>query len=205
MPLSCIDLKLLGSFNEFLSECKVPFILVCTGLEGQWLIDIKKFVAASGQGCHQVIGAPEVPYALVALDAANNIASYISFSASEEIPRSGELCSKYTPMRAVALEFSCTGKEYSKRGLSKLLRLVIITYAIRHGYEAVVSSANNVSAYILGKYFGFEVEDATAFMRENCAFEFDPLVNARLLLDEDHLETYYRTYKSMTNCDLVAL
>ena len=208
MSLSCIEPDLLGSFNEFLSGCDLPFTLVCVGLEGQWLTDLKEFVAVPrppGQKCHQVFGVPDVPYALVALDKGDNtIASYLSFSASDGSPGPEKWCSKYLPMRAISLEFSCTGKDYYRRGLSKLLRLVTIGYAIKHGYEEVVSSTNEISGHILSKYFGFEIADTTNFMRENCAFKFSLEVNARLLLDQSHLEKYHQTYRSMTDCQLVS-
>ena len=203
MSLSCIDKKLLGSFNVFLSNCELPFILICVALEKKWLSDLEKF-ASNQKECHLVGGEPEVPYALVAIDQKSKmIASYISFSESSK--GSGKWCEEHDPLRALALKFSCTGSSYRKLGLSKLLRLVIIAYAIHQGYEEVVSSVNEVSGHILSKYFGFELRDGTELMRENCAFNFELDINTRLVLHKDNLDEYYRTYKAMKNCKLYNL
>jgi hypothetical protein len=200
MSLSCINPQILGEFNGYLSKCDSPFVLICVGLEGRWLVDLKEF-ASSQEDCHSVFGAPEVPYGLVALDKDTKaIAAYISFNISSPDQGPGKWCEEHAPLLALAIEFSCTGKSYRKLGLSKLLRLVIITYAIHGGYEEVVSSTNKVSGHILKKYFGFELADSTELIRENCAFKFELNLNARLILDKKHLEKHYQTYERMTKC-----
>ena len=200
--LACVDPDLVVSFNEFLDECKSPYTLVCVAIEGEWFATLQKFAADQGN-CHEVYGAPGVPYALVALDETQNIASYLSFSTSESGAMEGAWCENFDPLKALALEFSCTGKTHLGRGLSKLLRLVIISYALDQGYEEVVSSTNEASGHILSKYFGFELKESSALMRENCAFGFSLQVNARLILDEEHLGQYRKTYDSLKQCNLV--
>ena len=203
MSLSCINMSVLGSFNEFLKECDLPFILICVGMDEQWLIDLKKFTALADE-CVDAVGVPEVPYGLVAIDRdTKEIAAYISFSISSQGRGPGKLCEEYNPLRAIALECSCTGNEYRKRGLFKLLSLVIISYAIQEKYEEVVASTNKTSAHILSTYFGFELADGVELMRENCAFHFNLDINARLVLHESSLQVYHHTRQSMVDCKLV--
>jgi hypothetical protein len=179
---------IIARFNKFLCHYETSFILECVNMSGEDFKNISEFTQV--EKCHSILLEDlEVPYAIVVYEkVTKNIASYISFSF---IKGKGDY-------KSVIFEFSCTGEKYKRRGLSKLIRLLIITFAIEEGYTSVLSCVNKQSASLLGKYFGFEIRLEDSFEKE--VFITDGLlINARLILEDKNLRKYKETYKKLSS------
>lgn len=99
------------------------------------------------------------------------------------------------------MQFSCTDKKYESRGLSTLLTLFIITYAIDNMYTDVLCVANKQFSKLLKSKFGFEI-NPDVFEEEVLDNPENLLINTRLILNSK-LDTYKDTYIKLSTCSII--
>lgn len=186
------DQNMVTSFNTYLSRCKTPFKLLCVSLEdAEWVDKISSF-AAQNKLCHRI--QQQDYLAIVAVDInTEEMASYISFTSV-----TGSY--KETDINAIVFELSCTIPKYERKGLSVLLRLLVISYAIKMGFKSVISMTNEMSGPLLQNKFGFEVlPDDACFLPELMVTD-GLIINARLILEDKYLDKYKILYKELSQC-----
>lgn len=218
--------NIVDEFNAVLDRCETAFNVRCVEVEGDWCDKILAFAGKNKEmktkegvesWCHAGACAPSIKYAVVALEKdTGEIAAYVSFNeidkevAEQEIFDAAVVKEDWSVLddidgdvhvKAIVLEFSCTGTDYMKRGLSILLRLLIITFAIRQGYYSVISSTNTKSGQLLESKFGFQLlGEKRVFIPETLASGV--LINARLILRDENLGIYKKTYEHLSKCTI---
>jgi hypothetical protein len=208
-------MSIVYNFNSFLSKCKSSFRLVVIEMDEEWVKKLSSFSKDSGD-CHPV-GKDDIKHAVVALEKeSDEIASYVSFSVltgslskmddmksfvKDYIETHGDVY-----INSIILQFSCTHPKYRRRGLSILLRLLIIAFAIKDGYDSVLSATNENSGVLLRDKFGFEVKEEDDMDYLNSYFipelylSNGILINAKLVLKSQYLEKYWNIYSKLENC-----
>ena len=125
------DVYIIKTFNEFLNKCHTAFNLSCIYIPTHWDM-ISGFIKKNAIHCHDVSQDSAGTFAILASE--KDIVSYISFDTNIGVN---------TGKKHLVMQFSCTDKKYERRGLSTLLTLFIITYAIENKYTDVLSVSNN--------------------------------------------------------------
>jgi hypothetical protein len=191
-PRNRCDQDIVSTFNSFLDRCKTSFNVICVSmLDIEWADKIAIF-ASQNKLCHTV--QQEDFLAILAIDKnTKEIASYISFTS---ITGSHES----TYINSIVFELSCTIPKYERKGLSVLLRLLVITYAIKMGFKSVVSMTNEMSGPLLQNKFGFEVLPDDACFLPELMVSGGLVINARLKLEDIYLDKYKMLYKNMSEC-----
>jgi len=196
--------NLVSVFNERLNRCKTAFRLLCVALEedAPMYERLAEFTTRNKKhGCHSIEDVG-LEYALIAFEKdSDDIASYMGFDHAQ-----GE--HDGVEVNAIVFQFSCTTPEYGRRGLSVLLRLLIIAIAIEQGFTSVISSTNDKSGPLLVEKFGFKKIDDYI---PGVEYEFLPevyvtggiIINTKLILQEEYLEKYHKLYESLEGCGLV--
>lgn len=179
-----------------MGRCRTAFNVTCAKMSPRLFDILYRFSRAQGGSCHHITWDMNLSYVVMALDKeTREVAAYIAFSTVE-----GEHDGQ--GIKAMMFDFSCTARQYERRGLSTLLRLLIITFAIRQGYTSVISSTNEMSGQLLDKKFGFEIAHGyDVFMTELMAAD-GALINARLILAPENLGAYNERYKELEGCSL---
>ena len=190
------DVYIIRTFNEFLKKCHTAFDLSCIYLPTHWDI-ISDFIKRNvdTNHCHDVSQDSAGTFAILATEKDSeykDIVSYISFDSNTGIK---------TGKKHLVIQFSCTDKKYENRGLSTLLTLFIITYAIDNMYTDVLCVANNFFSKLLKSKFGFEV-NPDVFEEEVLDNPENLLINTRLILDSK-LDTYKDTYIKLSTCSII--
>lgn len=183
-------------FNQMMGRCRTAFNVTCARMSPKLLKILYRFTREQGGRCHAVTADMDLEYVVMAIDKDNGrIASYIAFNTVE-----GEHNGQF--VKAMIFDFSCTDRQYGRRGLSVLLRLLIITFAIRQGFTSVISSTNEASGPLLVNKFGFEkTKGDDVFLAELYVAE-GALINTRLLLTPENLGKYRERYRELENCNL---
>jgi len=213
-----ITKEIVNSFNTFLKKCDTSFRLVVVDMKDDWVKRLSSFADDSGD-CHPVGEYDIIQYAFVAVEKdSNEIASYVSFSVLNgtlsKMPNVKSFVREYidtngdVDINSIILEFSCTHPKYRRRGLSVLLRLLIITFAIQEGFDAVLSATNEQSGSLLRDKFGFEVKEEDDMDYLNSYFipelylSNGVLINAKLILQSQYLEKYRDIYSNLQKCSI---
>lgn len=79
-------------------------------------------------------------------DPNHNVVSYITFTREQ---------SDLTGEEFVLINFSCTRIDHRRKGLSRIIRLIIMVYALHHNIRYVASDVNEQSGQMAKKYFNF--------------------------------------------------
>jgi hypothetical protein len=191
-----METEITESFNQFLSRCETAFRLKVVKLEGAIFEQVRNFAGSEGK-CHNISDQMKLPYAVIAYEKdVDEIASYVSYSYCNA-EGMGQL------VNAIIFEFSCTAERYERRGLSTLIRLLIITFAIHKGMTSVLSSSNESSGGLLVQKFGFiKLPHEDVFLPELYACD-GLLINTKLILEEQYLGKYKETYNQLLQCTIV--
>ena len=206
---------IVDKFNSFLTNCNTSFRLTVIEMNPKWVKKLDSFSKYSSD-CHPV--GNNIKHAVVAFEKeSNEIVSYVSFSVLtgtlSKMPNIKSFVKDYIEnkgdiyINSIILQFSCTITKYRKKGLSTLLRLLIITFAIKDGYDSVLSATNDKSGTLLRDKFGFEVkeDDEENFLNSYFLPELylsnGILINAKLTLKSQNLEKYSNTFSKLQNCN----
>lgn len=195
--------EITDDFNVFLNRCQTAFTLRCINVQTdiEWRELLIMFIGNQSE-CHSFNA--DIQYAIVALNENHEIVSYVSFSAyggevKEFMPNLPEsFPNEY--YKCILFDFSCTSKKYVRRGLSVLLRLLIITFAIRADFDAVVSATNKESGALLTNKFGFQYNEELFF--KDLYVTGGQLINARLPLKrgDEYLVKYKEQFEYLQSC-----
>jgi hypothetical protein len=206
-------------FNNFLDTCETSFSLIVVEMNEEWVDKLSLFAEDSGT-CHLVSDYDVIKYAVVAIEnETDKIASYISFSvlegSLESIPNKKQFVKEYifingdVSINSILFEFSCTHVKYLRRGLSVLLRLLVITFAIEEDYTSVLSATNDASGSLLKNKFGFEVKEEDdmdylgSFFLPEMYLSNGILINAKLVLESQYLTKYRDVYSKLEKCSVL--
>jgi hypothetical protein len=197
---------ILNNFNMFLGRCRTSFVLRCvnTQEDEEIQIELKRFVDSQEGFCHPYMATQ---YALIAFDSyTEQIVAYISFSAFEGYPNSfypvenDIINAKY---KVIILDFMCTSSDYVRQGLSVLLTLLIISYALKDKFDAVVAATNKDSGSLLEYKFGFERLFGVDYFMKDLYLTEGQLINAKLVLKSEYLGKYNEVYENLQNCTII--
>jgi hypothetical protein len=205
-------------FNNFLDRCETSFRVIVVEMNEEWVEKLSLFSEDSGN-CHLVGDYDVINYAVVAMEKeTDKIASYLSFSvlkgSLESIPNKKQFVKEYifingdVIINSIIFEFSCTHVKYLRRGLSVLLRLLVITFAIEEEYTSVLSATNEASGSLLKNKFGFEVKEEddmdylNSFFLPEMYLSNGILINAKLVLESQYLTKYWDVYYKLEKCSV---
>lgn len=198
--------EIIDDFNMFLDRCQTAFTLRCINVQTdiEWREALIVFIKKQVGGCHPFNA--DIQYAVVALNENNEIVAYVSFSAyggyvknfMPNLPKT--IPDEY--YKCILFDFSCTSVIYVRRGLSVLLRLLIITFAIRADFDSVVSATNNESGSLLINKFGFQYNEDLFF--KDLYATGGQLINARLPLKrgDKYLMKYKEQFEYLQRCSI---